>query len=153
MLNQIKRFLESNLQPGSSEETPADREHRLALAATALMLQIAAIDHDEDEREIATIVEAAGTLTTFTADEREALLALARERVDDATSLYEFTGVINELCAHSERMDIVEQLWRVALADQHVDRYEEHLIRRIAELFHLSPSEFVQCRHKAKGQL
>lgn len=151
MLSQIKRFLENSLQADTQEATPADREHRLALAATALMLQIATIDQDEDEREIATILDAAGTLTSFTAAERQQLLALARERADDATSLYEFTGIINELCAHEERLDIVEQLWRVALADQNVDRYEEHLIRRIAELFHLAPSEFVQCRHRAQG--
>jgi uncharacterized tellurite resistance protein B-like protein len=151
MLASLKRFLESTLTPApGSEDGGASREHRLALATTALMLQISAIDQDEDARETEAILNAASRLTTFTESERHALLELARERVGDATSLYEFTGVINDLCRHEERLDIVEQLWRVALADDHVDSLEEHLIRRVADLFHLTPSEFVQCRHRAQ---
>lgn len=152
MLASLKRFLETTLSPtASTEDDAASREHRLALAATALMLQISAIDRNEDQREIETILSAADVLTTFTEDERHGLLELAREHVDNATSLYEFTGVINDLCSHDERLGIVEQLWRVALADDHLDSLEEHLIRRVADLFHLTPSEFVQCRHRAKA--
>lgn len=153
MLATFKRFLENTLSPAADpgENETRSREHRLALAATALMLQVSVIDQDEDEREIETILDAADRLTSFTDAERHELLELARARVDDATSLYEFTGVINDLCEHEEKLDIVEQLWRVALADNHVDGHEEHLVRRVADLFHLSPSELIQCRHRAQG--
>ena len=152
MLTNLKRFLEQTLaRPARAEDDASSRKHRLALATTALMLQISHIDQDEDEREIEAILSAADGLSALTDAERRELLELARVRVDDATSLYEFTGVINDLCEHEERLDIVEQLWRVALADNRIDRYEEHLIRRIADLFHLSPSEFVQCRHRAES--
>lgn len=152
MISTLKRFLENALAPGSdsAKDSPLDKNHRRALAATALMLQISAIDQDEDKREVTTILESAERLTSLTDAERHELLELARERVSDATSLYEFTGVINDLCGHAERMDIVEQLWKVALADERVDSQEEHLIRRVADLLHLSPSEFIQCRHRAQ---
>lgn len=152
MLANLKRFLESTLAPSDGrQDEPGSREHRLALAATALMLQLSNIDQHQDEREIDAILDAADRLTSFSEEERTQLLETARERVGDATSLYEFTGVINDLCDHEERLDIVVQLWRVALADQRLDSHEEHLIRRVADLFYLTPSEFVQCRHRAQG--
>lgn len=152
MLNNLKRFLENTLTPTTgSQPDDGSREHRLALAATALMLQLSVIDQHEDKREIDTILDAAERLTQLSAEERMQLLELARERVGDATSLFEFTGVINDLCGHEERLDIIEQLWRVALADDHLDSHEEHLIRRVADLLYLSPSEFVQSRHRAQG--
>lgn len=151
MLGNLKRYLEKTLaSPSIDEDDASSREHSLALATTALMLQLSAIDQNEDERELETILAAAEALTSFSETEREQLLELARERVGDATSLYEFTGVINDLCGHEERLDIVEQLWRVARADENIDRHEEHLIRRVADLLYLTPSEFVQCRHRAQ---
>lgn len=152
MLGNLKRYLEKTLAPATdTREDTGSREHRLALSATALMVQLSAVDQTVDEREIEAILAAGNRLTGFSEEEREQLLELARERADDATSLYEFTGVINDLCEQEERLDIVEQLWRVALADEHLDSHEEHLIRRVADLLYLTPSEFVQCRHRAQS--
>ena len=41
------------------------------------------------------------------------------------------------------------RLWQISLADNTIDRYEEHTIRKIADLLHLRHSEFMQCKHEA----
>jgi uncharacterized tellurite resistance protein B-like protein len=41
-------------------------------------------------------------------------------------------------------------MWRVAFADGHLDKHEEGIIRRVADLLHLRHSEFMQCKLLAR---
>ena len=88
----------------------------------------------------------------LSADETRDLLARAEERADDATSLYEFTRFINDRLDHGQKAHIVELLWRVAYADGDLDKYEEHLVRRIADLIHVPHSVFIRMKHRAAGE-
>ena len=51
--------------------------------------------------------------------------------------LYEFTQHINRQLDHEQKAHVVELLWQVAYADGDLDKYEEHLVRRIADLIHV----------------
>ena len=82
-------------------------------------------------------------------EETRDLLARAEERADDATSLYEFTQHVNRQLDHDQKAHVVELLWRVAYADGDLDKYEEHLVRRIADLIHVPHSVFIRMKHKA----
>ena len=37
-------------------------------------------------------------------------------------------------------------LWRVAVADGEISKYEDYLIRKIADLIHLPHSEFIRAK-------
>lgn len=124
--------------------------HQLAVAATALMVQLSRVDQDEDQREQLAIVEAAVKAHQVTRAEAEELLEDALSHADDATSLYEFTGQINEHLDQDGKQALLESIWRVALADGRIDKYEEHLIRRMADLLHLNHREYMQARHRAE---
>jgi len=39
-------------------------------------------------------------------------------------------------------------LWQIAYADACLDRYEEALVRKIAELIHVPHREFMQAKHR-----
>jgi uncharacterized tellurite resistance protein B-like protein len=41
-------------------------------------------------------------------------------------------------------------MWLVAFADGHLDKHEEGIIRRVADLLHLRHSEFIQCKISAR---
>ncbi|WP_417514378.1 TerB family tellurite resistance protein [Marinobacter sp.] len=132
-------------------EHPKLDAHQLAVAATALMVQLSRVDHNEDERELQAIVECAIKAHQVTREEAEEILSDALAHADDATSLYEFTGQINENLDQEGKQSLLENIWHVALADDRVDKYEEHLIRRMADLLHLNHREFIQARHKAES--
>jgi hypothetical protein len=76
--------------------------------------------------------------------ECEALLASADSIVDGAHDLHQFTSQLNRSLSHEEKLQLLEQLWRVAQADAIVHHYEEHLIRRVADLLHVSHREFIE---------
>ncbi|WP_417530386.1 TerB family tellurite resistance protein [Marinobacter lipolyticus] len=135
-----------------TEETREEPDrHSLAVAATALMVQLSRIDNNEDERELQTIVDCAVDAHEVTREEAEEILQDVLNHADDATSLYEFTGQINEHLDQTAKQTLLESIWRVAFADGRIDKYEEHLIRRMADLLHLNHREYMQARHRAEG--
>lgn len=145
----IERLKSLFTQP--EEEPTQPDNHQLAVAATALMVQLSRVDNDEDDEELKTIVECAVRAHQVTREEAEDILQDALSHADDATSLYEFTGLINDQLSQEDKQVLLESIWRVAFADGRIDKYEEHLIRRMADLLHLNHREFVQARHRAEG--
>jgi uncharacterized tellurite resistance protein B-like protein len=71
--------------------------------------------------------------------------------VDGAHDLHQFTSEINRALAHDEKLRLVEQLWRVARVDEVVHKYEEHIIRRIADVLHVSHRVFIAAKLRAAG--
>jgi uncharacterized tellurite resistance protein B-like protein len=43
-------------------------------------------------------------------------------------------------------------MWEVAYADGRLDRYEEHMIRQVADLLYLSHSDFIRTKLASKPQ-
>lgn len=148
MIDLLKQLFSSESQDTGTNQQP-DRS-KLAVAATALMVQLSRVDTDEDDRELQTIVDCAVSALKVTREEAQAILDDARTQANDATSLYEFTDRLNELLDQDGKQIILESIWRVAFADGRIDKYEEHLIRRMADLLHLNHREYMQCRHRAE---
>ena len=40
-------------------------------------------------------------------------------------------------------------MWRVAYTDGDLDKYEEHLIRRVAELTYIPHADYIRCKLEA----
>jgi uncharacterized tellurite resistance protein B-like protein len=64
--------------------------------------------------------------------------------------VYGYTRTINESFTEEQKFELVTALWRLALADDGLHRYEEHTIRKIAELIYLSHSRFIEAKLTAK---
>lgn len=148
MIDRLRQMLFPDT--GKAGGSPDPDRHQLAVAATALMVQLARIDNNEDQRELSTIVDCAIKAHGVTRDEARAILDDALDNADDSTSLYEFTGVLNEQLSQDAKQTVLESIWRVAFADGRIDKYEEHLIRRMAELLHLNHREYMQARFRAE---
>lgn len=145
MIEHLKKLFAG---PEDEHKKPDNRQ--LAVAATALMVQLSRVDQNEDERELQAIVDGAVKAHQVSRAEAVEILQDALSHADDATSLYEFTGQINEHLDQEGKQALLESIWRVAFADGRIDKYEEHLIRRMADLLHLNHREFMQARHRAQ---
>jgi uncharacterized tellurite resistance protein B-like protein len=73
------------------------------------------------------------------------------EKVEDATDLFQFTQLINDQYSHEQKEGLIYAMWRVALADGKVQAIEDHIIRRVAGLIHVSHSDFIRLKLKARG--
>lgn len=147
MLPRIQQFFRDHLAPDGEDAPPAD--HRLNLAAAALLIEIARADSDFDASEQAAIEALLADTLELAPAEISELVRLATEESREAVSLHQFTRLINEHYSIEEKRRLMEQLWQVAYADGRIDRYEEQLLRRLAELLHMRHSEFMQAKHAA----
>ena len=148
MMIRIKQFFEARLII-TEISTQADIEHKLQLTCAMLMLEMIHVDehaHDTEEKIIREILQQQFDISK---DETEELLELAHEEKMDATDYYKFTSLINENYSQEQKINLVEQLWKIAYADEVIDRFEEHLVRKLAELLHVPHKHFIQAKHRA----
>ncbi len=66
--------------------------------------------------------------------------------------MYGFTQLINQHCNPQEKFDLVTYMWRIAYADGDLDKYEEYIIRKVADLIHLGHGEFIRAKHAARSR-
>lgn len=121
-------------------------EHQLRLASAALLIETARADFTQDGVEEATMLEVLRSGLGLSTAEVDELLALASDRVDAATSLFEFTRVINDHFSPPRKLLLVAGMWAVAYADGNVDKYEEHLIRRVADLLYVPHEDYIRAK-------
>ncbi len=60
--------------------------------------------------------------------------------------MHQFTSRLVRGFSTDERVEILQRLWRVAMADGHVDPYEEQLLRRIADLLGIHHRQYIEAR-------
>jgi uncharacterized tellurite resistance protein B-like protein len=149
MLNTITGFFDSFLKPGANE-TPEKSADKLHLASAALLLELANADHEMDAKEQKVLLRILETTLHLDKQTLQTLWELAHEETRAATSLYQFTSLINEAYAYKEKTRLLEHMWEVAYADGRIDRYEEHLIRKVADLLYLTHGDFIRAKLACK---
>jgi uncharacterized tellurite resistance protein B-like protein len=151
MLNQIKRFFREHLAPRTTD-TKVQARHRLQLAVGALLLEMTRMDGEIRPEQCARVEAAIGECFDLSADETVTLIQLAEAERDGATDYFQFTRLINGEYSAQDKEKIVEQLWAVAFANRELHPFEEHLVRKIAQLLHVPHSVFIAAKHRAAGR-
>lgn len=144
MLDQLKRIF------GSTPDAAGLLEARepLELATAALLIELARADFSESSTEMQAIRQLLRKRYVMDEQTLDALLADATRRADRAVSLHEFTHRLNLELPEADKLAIIEMLWRVSNADGSIDKHEEHLIRRIAGLLHVTDRDRVRLKLK-----
>ncbi len=126
-------------------------EDSIRLAAISLLIQVAKADHALSGQEESKLVELVNSHFNQSQQlEHDELIALAMTKSDASTSLYEFTSLINEHYDMSQKFQLITLMWKVAFSDSVIDTYEEHLIRRVADLIYLPHMKFIEAKHIAE---
>lgn len=145
MLSALKAFFDQHL--GSEQK---DEGLRLRLACAALLTEVARLDEGINEAERARIIDSIRTRFALPQAEAAELERLGREEARQATDYYQFTSLINRSFNAARKSELVEHLWRVAYADASLNKYEEHLVRKIAELLYVSHADFITAKHRVR---
>ncbi|MBT3012512.1 MAG: TerB family tellurite resistance protein [Candidatus Thiodiazotropha sp. (ex Lucina aurantia)] len=147
MIKAIKDFFDSYLIPNVEEERE-QLEHSIRLAVVVLLIEIAEADYENAPEERHAILNAIQKQFALNRVSAEQLIALARQEHQESTDYFQFTRLINEHYSAEQKVKVVEAFWRVAFADQALHHYEEHVIRRLADLIHVSHSDFIAAKHR-----
>ena len=146
MISRFKAFFEEKIQT-DSDTLP---EHSLRLASAALLVEVATIDQEFDDREFSALQSILQQQFGLSEDECASLSQMAEQECAESTSVYQFTRLINDHCSAEEKFRLVEGMWQIAYADGDLDKYEEYIIRKVSELIHLAHGDFIRAKHNAR---
>jgi uncharacterized tellurite resistance protein B-like protein len=131
----------------TSGETPV---RALELSCAALMFEVARSDFTIDETERESIRLLLTENFALSEEDVATVTEEAADNVDAATCLFEFTRTINDIATVEQKRQLLTMMWRVALADEALSRYEEHVIRKVADLLYLPHNDFMLAKQLAR---
>ncbi len=125
---------------------PDDNSVGVELASAALLMEIVFADYKRESEEIETAKKALRASFSLPEHELEAVLSKAEELHADAVSIHPFIEAINDEFDDASKYQLIVNLWRVAMADGELDKFEQHYIRKIAELLYVPHTEFIRAK-------
>ncbi|PIE41590.1 MAG: hypothetical protein CSA49_02610 [Gammaproteobacteria bacterium] len=135
MINQLKNFFSDFL---ATENTPQQSlEKRLQLATAALLLEMVNADYEVLATEQQSIIQALKTAYSLSDDEIKEVMSLSKQEHTNSESLYPFTRLINDHYSEQQKREVIRLMWRVALADCHINKHEAHLMKKISDLLYI----------------
>jgi uncharacterized tellurite resistance protein B-like protein len=151
MIEHFKQFFEKHLSPPADDE--AVGQDRLQLATAALLVEMSRADGKVELDEQAAIARALRKAFEIDDAKTAELIRLAESEIADATCYHQFTSLINKNFSKQQKAQVVEMLWEVAYADAEMEKYEEHLLRRLSDLIYVPHSEFIKAKLRVQARL
>ena len=115
----------------------------------SLMIEVAYADSRLDESELKAMANCLSKLDIEKEEIQEivdATLAKSKESI----SFYEHTRILNDQLDYDQKKEVLNSVWAIAFADGEMDKHEEHLIRRIADLLYLNHKDFINAKLNQK---
>lgn len=148
MLNKLSDFLSTMFLP---DEVEVHQENALQLAVAVLLIEVMQADAECAFEEQAAIL---GILKErFGLSDAEVLQLTQRGQQASRTAndFYRFTTLINHELELPEKIRIVEYLWQVVYADGKVSAGENHIMRRLVDLLHISLGDNAAAKARAQA--
>lgn len=148
MLSKLSDFLSTIIPPSSVDERP---EHTLQLATAVLLIEVMQADVECAFEEQAAILNILKGRFHLSETEVTHLSKRAQQASRDANDFHQFTSLINRELSLREKIQIVEYLWQVVYADGKVSAHENHIMRKLVDLLHISLGDNVAAKARARS--
>jgi uncharacterized tellurite resistance protein B-like protein len=151
LLNKISAFFERHLQPAGGTSAHLSQSQK-QLAVAALLIEVAMADHVFDEREMLALQQHLKHKFSIDDAQLTEFIELAKDKSSQATSLHQFTTLVHQHCHQQEKFELLVSMWELAFADNDLNKYEEYVIRKVADLIYMSHTEFMRAKSIAKNK-
>jgi uncharacterized tellurite resistance protein B-like protein len=137
------KFFKNLFKTKEIEEESKDSSIQKSICS--LMIEVAYADNQLDESELKAMANSLSKLDIQQEEIREIVnetLAKSKESI----SFYEHTRILNDQLDYDQKKDVLNSVWSIAFADGQMNKHEEHLIRRIADLLYLNHKDFINSK-------
>ncbi len=151
MIDIVKRLFDKSGtgRSGAGEERT---EHDLRVATCALLVEMARIDEHFSESEMETILSILKDQYGLSAEDAEALIAEADRELEESIDYWQFARLINENYTNEEKIGIIETLWRIVFIDGKMDKHEDYLMHKMADLLRLTHPQLIEAKMKVRNE-
>lgn len=142
----LKRFAE--LFSGAARSEPEQEAQRVHLATCVILLESASIDDEFTTEEKDHIVEVLQQRFALSEEEAHDLMAEAHEIRAESHDLFRFTTQINQNFSVPEKIEILEEVWRIIYSDGLLDGHEDHFAHKLRNLLNLNHPQMIEAKLK-----
>jgi len=147
MLGAFKKIFDGSQKQESSE----DRENKLKVATSVLLLEAATADSHFSEEEQQKIIEILKTRFQMNDDSVKELIEKSENERKQSTDLWYFTNIINDNLSNEEKYSLMEQVWEVIYSDGTLDKFENYIAHKLLNMLNLDHSKFIDLKMKVKS--
>ena len=147
MIGRLKKFFETRPEQsaGAGDRHP---EHDVRVAVCALFVEIGRIDETFTEQELHSVLKILREKYGLSAENADDLIEEATRELDDSIDLWQFAKLINANYSNSEKMEIVELMWRIVYVDGKMDDYEHYMMSKLKNLLRISHKDLIDAKLK-----
>ena len=146
MFEKLKKIFETN----NSEINSVD--DTLISYLVSLFVEVSRVDYRIDEKEINFIIEILAKEFNFNLDLIKEKLNIVRTS-ERLIGYHPITKYINENFDINFKKKVVLGLWKIAFINNVLDKYEDHLVRKVSDLLYINHADNMLLRNKAKEEL
>ena len=156
MLKNLRKLLSGvnpELANTISVSSSGNKHTKVEVATCALFIELAKSDGEFSQEERDLIIIQMKNLFSLEKKYIDDLMLLAEEKVKQSISIYEFTGIINKSFSQEEKIELLENLWKLIYRDEKLTAYEDHMIKRIGATMNIEHKQIINSKLWVKQQL
>lgn len=135
-----------------SPETRSRQElEAVRQACCQLLMEVARLEAVNAEQKREVVAHAMREQFDMPKHEATALIDVAALAHNRPTSYFDPVKLINAHFDAPRKAHLIEQLWRVAMVDGDIDMYEDHLVRKLSDLLHVSHRDFILAKNRVRA--
>jgi len=151
MLKKLRDIFTTSLSENDTSDSES-REHTLQLATATLLVEVVRADYEELASETEAVIGQLQRHFQLTAEETNLLVKEAEQNADHSVSLQDFTRLLHEQLTEAEKHSVIAMLWEVALADNHLDKHEDYVVRKVAGLLYVTHGDLIRIRNTVRSK-
>ena len=132
----LKSFLNFFNKPKLNNKTEVIDDDLMLISG--LFVEAAAIDGEIDKSEIYKIQKSLVSFLNISEEKSTSIVSEYLNKIDETNSLYFFTSKINKEYKYDKKIQLLEFLWGIILADGEIHDFESNLVRRLSGLLYVS---------------
>ena len=151
MFDYLKKMIAVTEETLTSQKNPPEISKKIQIATAALFIEIAKADGEISADERKKIVKNMEEMFDLDDECVENLIKLSEQRVNESISVYEFSSIINENFLREEKYQLIKNLWKIVYADNHLDQYEDRLMKIIGSTLNLDHKDIIDAKLEVKA--
>jgi uncharacterized tellurite resistance protein B-like protein len=144
MIDLLKRYFGKSARVEGDQDVEAS--HDIRIATCALLLEMANIDGEFSDLERKRIISILKRDYQLSEEHALELIKASNEELDGSVDLWTFTNLINRNYSLGEKIRIIEMVWKIAYTDGELDKYEDYLVHKLANLLHLTHKQLIEAK-------
>jgi len=136
----------------TKEESAEDRELKLRVATSVILLEAATADSNFSPQEQEKIIEILKSRFQMNDESVKELIDESENERKNSTGLWYFTDLLNENLNNEEKYNLMELVWEVIYSDGTLDKFENYIAHKLLNMLNLDHSKFIELKLKVKNE-